>query len=105
MYAPRLAHFVLLIPMILLMLGQSVRTMPAPDASNHRVHADDALGLTAEPASVVVGVLASSASDAPQSPSVRFSERIGGLGVTDGRAPEGPRVASLSRHILRVYRC
>ncbi len=102
MYAPRLAHFVLLIPMILLMLGQSVRTMPASDRG---VHADDAMGLTAEPASAVVGVLASSASDAPQSPSVRIAERMVGLQVSDVRAPEGPGVASLSRQILRVYRC
>ncbi len=111
MYAPRLAHFVLLIPMILLMLGQSMRMMPTSDASNRGVPANDAMGLTAEPTSVFSGVLpsgprpASAASDAPSSEFVRFAERIGGLHVTDVRVPEGPRVASLSRQILRVYRC
>ncbi|MEQ9104474.1 MAG: hypothetical protein RIE53_07220 [Rhodothermales bacterium] len=111
MHAPRLAHFVLLIPMILLMLGQSVRMMPAPDATDHGVHADDAMGLTAEPTSVFSGVLpsgprpASVASDAPQFHSARFAERIVGQYAVGARVPEGPRVASLSRQILRVYRC
>jgi hypothetical protein len=116
MYAPRLAQLILLVSMALLSLGQSVRTVPVsdiPEGVQTGHVADHAAGLTAEPILASAGILpsafrtASVASEVPVSPSssVRFAERVSGQQVTSERAPAGPRPASLSRHILRVYRC